>query len=155
MALISIFEKYGPLLDEKLQTINHELRSAALRGVHAIIVPFDLQEAWEIDYGLLSRAAENRICVIAASRQKSAGAGVICSLERDFTILTEWQQREFDGNINYPIIVPQNSESAITCATIHPNAAVNKLMSANTELLQQRPWQLSGDLVDAQYVGLK
>ncbi len=124
------------------------IKVAALRGVHAIIVPFDIQEAWEIEFGLLSRAAENRICVIAASRPKPQGAGVICSLERDFTILTEWKERAFDGNINYPIITPQNIDDAITRATIHPNAAANKVMSANTDLLQQRPWKLSSTLVE-------
>ncbi len=124
------------------------VKVAALRGVHAIIVPFDIQEAWEIEFGLLSRAAENRICVIAASRQKPEGSGVICSLERDFTILTEWEERAFDGNINYPIIYPQGKNTVLTTATIHPNAASNKVMSANTDLLQQRPWQLSGRLVE-------
>ena len=128
------------------------IKVAALRGVHAIVVPFDIQESWEVNYGLLSRAAENRICVIAASRVKAQGAGVICSLQREFTILTEWQQREFDGTINYPIIYPQQRDAALTCATIHPNAAANKLMSANTDLLRQRPWRLSGDLVDLHFV---
>ncbi|ARN76373.1 hypothetical protein BST96_11055 [Oceanicoccus sagamiensis] len=124
------------------------IKVAALRGVHAIIVPFDLQEAWEIEFGLLSRAAENRLCVIAASRQRPQGGGVICSLERDFTILTEWKERAFDGNINYPIITLQAKDTIVTTATIHPNAAANKVMSANTDLLQQRPWQLSGRLVE-------
>lgn len=43
----------------------------ALNGIHLLLVPFDIQEPCEVEYGLLSRAAENRICIVAASREKS------------------------------------------------------------------------------------
>lgn len=120
---------------------------AALKGAHVLLVPFDLQEKWEVEFGLPSRAAENRVCIVACTRPKTFGSGLIATLERDFTILTEWQERKFDGYINNPLITTQDAKNPQTIATIHPNAASNKLMSANTDLLADRPWFLSGDIV--------
>ena len=118
---------------------------AALQGVHLVLAPFDCQESWENQYGLLSRAAENRICVVASSRDNAVGGGLIASLEREFTIMQPWQQRQFDGNINYPILTRQQAD--VVTATLYPAAAGNKLMSANTDLLLQRPWHLSQEIV--------
>ncbi|WNC72164.1 carbon-nitrogen hydrolase family protein [Thalassotalea psychrophila] len=118
---------------------------AALQGVHALICPVDIQEPWEVDFGLLSRAAENRICVIASSRNKLLEhkqlSGLVANLETDFTIMTPWQHRKFDGYINHPLLTRQ--QSGFTQTSISPIAASNKLMSANTDLLSDRPWQLS------------
>lgn len=129
------------------------VKVAALESVHTLIVPFDIQERWEAEFGLLSRAAENRLCVVAATRSKSIGTGLIATLERDFTILTPWHQRQFDGMINNPLVTTQVTGGGLTRAVIHPDAANNKLMSANTDLLVHRPWQLSGDLVDTKQFG--
>ncbi|QBY04542.1 carbon-nitrogen hydrolase family protein [Thalassotalea sp. HSM 43] len=126
---------------------------AALKGAHAIVCPIDIQQAWEADYGLLSRSAENRINVIACSRDnqlqsqtsRHTVAGLIAALPYDFTLMSTWQKRQFDGHINYPIVTRQNSE--LTSGFIYPNAATNKLMSADTDLLSQRPWQLSDTLM--------
>jgi predicted amidohydrolase len=117
----------------------------ALQGVHVLLLPFDCQESWENNFGLLSRAAENRMCVVASSRATASGSGLICSLESEFTIMTQWQDRKFDGHINYPITTHQ--QQAVTQAVINPAAAANKLMSMNTDLLLQRPWHLSEALV--------
>jgi len=47
------------------------VKVAALNGIHLLLVPFDIQEPCEVEYSLLSCAAENRICTVAASREKS------------------------------------------------------------------------------------
>ena len=47
------------------------VKVAALSGIHLLLVPFDIQEPCEVEYSLLSRAAEHRICIVAASREKS------------------------------------------------------------------------------------
>jgi len=117
----------------------------ALKGVHCLLVPFDCQETWECEFGLPSRAAENRVCIVASSRATAAGSGLVASLEREFTLMQPWRDRIFDGNINKPVITPQID--SVTLAEIHPQAAANKLMSANTDLLLQRPWHLSQQLV--------
>ena len=121
------------------------VKVAALKGIHVLLLPIDIQEKWESEYGLLSRAAENRVCLVACSRLNDVGRGMIATLERDFTIMTPWKERVFDGNINLPIASRQVSQ--LTEAQIHPIAASNKLMSANTDLLQDRPWRLCHRLV--------
>jgi predicted amidohydrolase len=123
------------------------VKVAALGGAHALALPFAMQESWEEAYGLRSRAAENRICVVASSRPLAGRAGLIASLEREFTLMTPWHERKFDGYINAPLVTEQNPGTAITVAEIHPNAACNKLMSERTDLLLDRPWHLSEDLL--------
>jgi deaminated glutathione amidase len=123
------------------------VKVAALAGAHAIAVPCSLQESWEEAYGLRSRAAENRLCVVASSRPLGDRAGLIATLERDFTLMTAWEQRSFDGYINAPLVSAQVPGATTTVAVIQPDAACNKLMSERTDLLLDRPWRLSGDLV--------
>ena len=123
------------------------VKVAALAGAHALVLPFAMQESWEEAYGLRSRAAENRMCVVASSRPLAGRAGLIASLEREFTLMTPWQCRQFDGYINAPLVTEQQAGTLVTAGQIHPDAAANKLMSERTDLLLDRPWQLSGDLL--------
>jgi predicted amidohydrolase len=123
------------------------VKVAALRGVHCIAVPFAMQESWEEAYGLRSRAAENRICVLACTRPLAGRAGLIADLEQEFTLMTQWRHRGFDGYINAPLVTEQAPCTAVTVADIHPAAACDKLMSEHTDLLLDRPWRLSGDLL--------
>lgn len=44
---------------------------AAAKGAQLVLAPIDIQEPSEVKYSLLSRAAENRICIVAATREKS------------------------------------------------------------------------------------
>jgi predicted amidohydrolase len=121
---------------------------AALAGAQILLAPICIQEDWEVDFGLRSRAAENRVCVLASSRPHNGRAGLVASLERDFTLMSTWQYREFDGRINDPVITLQQPGQSTLVATIHPVAANNKLMSEQTDLLLDRPWLLSGTLVE-------
>jgi predicted amidohydrolase len=123
------------------------VKVAALKGAHVIAAPLQLQEPWEEAYGLRSRAAENRVCLLASSRPLGRQGGLIADLERDFTLMTEWQQRPFDGYINAPIVTEQGVAPGVVITRVHPQAACNKLMSERTDLLLDRPWQLSGDLL--------
>lgn len=45
--------------------------SAALNHIHLLLVPFDIQTPCEVQDHLLSRAAERKICIAVASREKS------------------------------------------------------------------------------------
>jgi predicted amidohydrolase len=47
------------------------VKVAALNNAHLLLVPFEIQEPGEVEYCLLSRAAEHRICIVAASREQS------------------------------------------------------------------------------------
>ncbi|MEH6568271.1 MAG: carbon-nitrogen hydrolase family protein [Halioglobus sp.] len=123
------------------------VKVAALRGAHVIAAPIQLQEPWEESLGLRSRAAENRVCIVASSRPLDGRGGLIADLESEFTLMTEWEQREFDGYINNPLVVEQGAEPGVVYRQIQPLAACNKLMSERTDLLLDRPWSLSGSLV--------
>jgi len=125
------------------------VKVAALTGIQVLLVPFDIQEPCEVEYSLLSRAAENRICIVAASREKSLtddlptdnsphnshnqkkvkakkATGLIANLTSDSPALAQWKSRKFDGYINQPLVKYQHGK--ITKAVIHPIAACNKLI---------------------------
>ena len=122
---------------------------ASLHGIHLLLVPFDIQEPCEVEYSLLSRAAENRICIVAASREKSfannlpvasannnpknknkikpqKSTGLIANLTADSALLAQWKPPKFEGYINAPLVKHQHGK--ITKAVIHPIAACDKLM---------------------------
>ncbi|MEW6997131.1 nitrilase-related carbon-nitrogen hydrolase [Colwelliaceae bacterium BS250] len=126
------------------------VKQTALNGIHLLLVPFDIQEAGEVEYSLLTRAAENRICIVAASREKSfvndspadngndnlysknkvkfkKSTGLIANLITDFALLPQWQSPKFNGFNNKPIVTHQHGK--ITKAVIHPIAACSKLMT--------------------------
>ena len=123
------------------------VKISALNTIHLLLVPFDIQEPCEVEYHLLSRAAENRICIVAASREKSftntlsfdnaanniynknkvksqKSTGLIANLTTDSALLPQWQAPRFNGYINQPLVKHQYGK--ITKAVIHPIAACTK-----------------------------
>jgi predicted amidohydrolase len=140
------------------------VKVAALKGIQVLLVPFDIQAECEVRYHLLSRAAENRICIVAATREKSftndalvnnalaneaksnkgstnkkkvklpKSTGLITNLSTDFTLFTQWNTRKVDGFINQPLVKYQFGK--ITKALVHPVAASNKLLTINNDLLK-------------------
>ena len=124
---------------------------AALNDLHLLLVPFDIQESGEVDYSLLSRAVEHRICIVAASREKNfadnyvnnfdndtqaqgkknifsknkrklkKSTGVIVNLTTDPALLPQWKVQPFNGYVNQPLVKYQYGK--ITKAVIHPIAA--------------------------------
>lgn len=119
---------------------------AAVNDIHVLLVPFDIQEPCEVEYSLLARAVENRICLVAASREKSfaidlptgnannntgnkkkiksqKSTGLIVNLAADDTLLAQWKSGKFTGYINPPLVKQQQGK--ITKAVIHPSAACN------------------------------
>ncbi|GLP96332.1 nitrilase-related carbon-nitrogen hydrolase [Paraferrimonas sedimenticola] len=127
--------------------IPESVKVAALKGAQLILYPFSLQQAWENQLALPSRSAENRVAIVASSYHKVRMGGLICSLETDFTLLTPWSDRQFDGHINQPPMVLQGADGEITQCKIPLQAANNKLMSADTDLLADRPFHLCERLI--------
>ncbi|HRQ23094.1 MAG TPA: carbon-nitrogen hydrolase family protein [Anaerolineales bacterium] len=117
-------------------------RLAALKDVEVVAVPTMILEKWEVEYGFKERAAENRMNVIVASKSDSG----IYAITEDFTLWTEWKNRPFDGNINYPVVIRAQGDG-LTTAEIHPAAAVNKMVSHRTDVLNGRPWKLAEPLI--------
>ena len=118
------------------------VRCASLNNIQVLLVPFDIQESCEVEYSLISRAAENRICIIAASREKNfvnnltkkslnekcpnkvkaeKSTGFIANLNSNLAFLPQWRKQKFNGFINKPIVKYQHGK--ITKAVIHPIAA--------------------------------
>jgi hypothetical protein len=85
---------------------------------------------------------------VAASRPSVAGGSVIASLPIDFTIMTPWQTRRFDGLLSSPSIVRARPGAGVLRATVTPSAAHNKVVSHRTDLISGRPWRLASALVE-------
>ncbi len=118
------------------------VKMAALDGAHLLAIPLGFTEPADTRLGLPSRAAENRLCIVASG---GAGhSGLIASLEPEFTLMENWPSRVFDGNINTPLLTEQRGE--VTQGMVNLRAAANKLMSARTDLLADRPWRLCAPL---------
>jgi predicted amidohydrolase len=118
-------------------------RLAVFEGADVVAAPIHILEEWEVTLGLPERSAENRICLVAASRPTAVGSSLICTLHDDFTIMTPWQTRPFDGNISTPIITYAGTDSGLTKATVHPAHTQNKEVSKNTDVVNGRPWYLA------------
>jgi predicted amidohydrolase len=124
------------------------VKVAALKNIHLLLVPFDIQEPSEVEFKLLALATENRICIVAASREKNfshnlstvnskannmkkikpqKSTGLITSLTTEHALLTSWKSLKFDGFINPPRVKHQHGK--ITKAIIHPIAACDKRMA--------------------------
>jgi len=118
-------------------------RLLGLAGADLAIISGHVQERWELETGLLERAAENRLCLAFASRPQSVGASLLADLEEDFTLLTEWKERIFDGKINMPKVRLAPRFAGVTAATLHLERSRNKVISSRTHLLDDRPWRLA------------
>jgi predicted amidohydrolase len=119
-------------------------RLAAIAGAQVLVVPFAPLEAWELATGLVERSAENRLCLVAATQPGPLGTSLVTTLEEDFTVMTPWKSRPFDGLLSFPIVkrAPVDA-SSIFRVTIHPERAHNKVVSRRTDLVAGRPWQLA------------
>ena len=149
---VDIFESpYGKLAlvcgDDSIYP--ETFRLLAMQGAEVALVPFQAQEAWETETGLVERAAENRVNMLAASTHNGKGESFIAALHEDFTIFTEWKTRQFDGVLTRPMLSVCETGSPLILAEIHPKNAENKVVSRNTHLINNRPWWL----MSAQYGG--
>ena len=129
------------------------VKVAALNNIHLLLVPFDIQEAAEVEFGLLASAAENRICIVAATREKSFAdhipransntkaqhknkkkvktqkfTGLIANLTTEPRLSSQWTLNKFTGFINKPLLKHQHGK--ITKAVIHPVTSCDKLMAS-------------------------
>ncbi|MCH1930374.1 hypothetical protein L9G16_09290 [Shewanella sp. A25] len=115
-------------------------RLIAMQGCEVVLAPLRQQEVWQSQTGLLERASENRVNLVSASTKPQDN--VICIMQKEFTIMTPWQERKFDGLLSAGIQVSGEVGSNLTSAIIHPRSAHNKVCSQNTDLIKNRPWKL-------------
>lgn len=123
-------------------------RLAALASVDVLAVPMDAQEPWETTLGVPERAAENRMCVVAATPATSAGVSTIADLPPDFTLWAPSRERDFDGTINQPDLTTLTPGSTAVVGSVHPARTVNRQISKGTNLVDGRPWRICGSLLD-------
>ena len=117
-------------------------RLLAMAGVDTAVVPLEPLEAWELRTGLLERSAENRVNLLAAAMASPLGRGFATALQRDFTVLTPWEERPFDGLLSQPELYRMEDGQQLLAVTLYPAAAENKEVSRNTDLVVNRPWKL-------------
>ena len=108
-------------------------RLLALAGVEVAALPLAPLEHWELKTGLLERSAENRINVLVAPDTREYGAAFITALQTDFTVLTEWQERPFDGLLSQPQWHICPVAPGVYLETIRPANAANR-MAMNSAL---------------------
>ncbi len=125
-------------------------RLAVLKGAEVVAAPCTIAETWEVETGLLERAAENRVCLVAASRPSAAGASLLCTLWGDYTLMTPWAERTFDGDISAPIVQRAARTSGVYGATLHPAHTANKVLSHRTHVVDDRAWSLAQPLLATQ-----
>ena len=122
-------------------------RLAGIARAEVLAVPARIAERWETELGLVERAAENRVNLVAASRDTGAGGSLIASIQPDSSLWSE-RTRPFDGRINMPDVVRAEGGETVLRARIHPARAANTTLSKNTDLVDGRPWRLVGALTE-------
>jgi predicted amidohydrolase len=125
-------------------------RLAALAHAEVAAVPFTVLEAWEVRTGLLERAAENRLSVVAATRPTAAGASLVLGLHPQAAL---WGSREFDGTISFPLVTAAAPDQQVLCGVVQPAHAAHRLVSRGTDLVDGRPWQLVDAITGSSPVG--
>lgn len=114
-------------------------RLLAMTGAEIAIAPVTPLEAWELRTGLLERSAENRVNLLAPAAGPELGFAT--GLQEEFTIMTEWKTRPFDGLLSQPVLT--RAQGPVTMVTLYPASAANKVVSLKTDLLAGRPWYLA------------
>lgn len=122
-------------------------RLASLQDADVVAVPLNVQERWELAYGLKERAAENRVNLVAATRAFDGITGYLVPLE-DFGMWRAERREPFDGVISCPDVVEARGTGA-TVVELHPSEAVNRMVTRDTDLVDGRPWALLAGMVDA------
>lgn len=128
-------------------------RLLALAGVDTAVVPLEPLEDWELRTGLLERSAENRINLLAPAMTlpdgtSPFGQSFATALQREFTVMTEWKERPFEGLLSEPEIYTLPARESLLPVTLYPACAANKEVSRNTDLLRNRPWELCGPIAE-------
>jgi predicted amidohydrolase len=124
-------------------------RLLAMHGVEVVALPLAPLEAWELHTGLLERSAENRINLVVAPDSAALGPAFSTCLQTDFTVMTEWHERSFDGLLSQPELTQCAAQPGVYPCRLRPANAANKVVSHRTDLLSDRPWQIAGAITRA------
>ncbi|MGI9576783.1 MAG: nitrilase-related carbon-nitrogen hydrolase [Microthrixaceae bacterium] len=122
-------------------------RLAVLGGAEVVAVPFSTAEKADLSLILPERAAENRVCLAAASRPGPTGA----SGAFEPPVNPVWSRPDrpapFDRTINEPERHLADPSAGSFRVTLHPLRTVEKLVTTDTDLVYGRRPELRGPLV--------
>ncbi len=112
-------------------------RLAALAGVNVLAVCHRPARPADVDLLLLERAAENRLCIVAAS---PVGPVPGCALISPpaYSLFATDRTHPFDGTINVPDLRRIGSGQDHLVGTIHPRRAAQREVSLQTDLVAGR-----------------
>lgn len=113
-------------------------RLAAVQGANLLAVPTHVEAKWVDDLGLTERAAENRLCLAAATRPTRHGTSILVDLPTDFTLWAPNRDRPFDGTINYPDVVRATVDDGFLAGDLHLDRTANRFISKDTDLVGGR-----------------
>ncbi len=124
--------------------IVESFRLLAIKDAAIVGVPTRVLERWEIDTGLLERAAENRLNLVVATEPTPAGTSLIITLDKDFTQGTDRADGQRRARtLSWPIAAYADRDAALMTAPIYPTASANRFCFFATDLVDGRPWNLS------------
>lgn len=123
-------------------------RLAALAGANVLAVCHRPARAADVELLLVERAAENRLCVVAAS---PAGAVAGCALISPpaYSLFATDRAQPFDGTINMPEFRRIGSGQDHLLGTIHPRRAAQREVSLRTDLVAGRARAAAARLADS------
>jgi predicted amidohydrolase len=113
-------------------------RLAAVQGANLLAVPTHVEAKWVDDLGLTERAAENRLCLAAATRPTRHGTSILVDLPTDFTLWAPDRDRPFDGTINYPDVARATVDDSFLVGDLHLDRTTNRCISKDTDLVDGR-----------------
>ena len=122
-------------------------RLAVLGGAEVVAVPFTTAESADLSLVLPERAAENRLCLVAASRPGSAGASAAFDPPENPVWSRPDRPAPFDRTINEPVRYLSDTAEASLAVTLHPSRTAEKLVTTDTDLVFGRRPELRGPLV--------
>ena len=122
-------------------------RLAVLGGAEVVAVPFSTAEQADLSLVLPERAAENRMCLVAASRPGPAGASGAFDPPANPVWSRPDRPAPFDRTINEPVRHLAAPEAPTSAVTLHPGRTSEKLITTDTDLVFGRRPELRGPLV--------
>ncbi len=123
-------------------------RLAALRGVSVLAVCYHPARDADVGLGLVERAAENRLCIVAASPTHPVSGGALLSPPAD-SLWSASRSEPYDGTINTPVVQRIDPASRCLVGAVHPRRARHREVSRHTDLVEGRSLAAAGILAEA------
>lgn len=125
-------------------------RLAVLGGAEVVAMPFSVTEAADLSLVVPQRCAENRVCVVLASRPGPAGGAAGFDPPEGPMWSDPARSVPFEGTINNPDRHLARANEYHLRFTLHPARTAHKLVDRGTDLVAGRRPGLRADLVTPQ-----